>query len=86
LVFSALPESWFVDVWKFEMYWGCPAPVFIVGSPDFSHHFYSMWWQRYYIVLLAREFLREPYWARIAARALRQKDSLPTPVQYGRAG
>jgi 2,4-dienoyl-CoA reductase-like NADH-dependent reductase (Old Yellow Enzyme family) len=37
------------------------------------------------IVLLAREFLREPYWPRIAARALRQKDSLPTPVQYGRA-
>jgi len=37
------------------------------------------------IVLLAREFLREPYCPRIAARALRQKDSLPTPVQYGRA-
>jgi 2,4-dienoyl-CoA reductase-like NADH-dependent reductase (Old Yellow Enzyme family) len=37
------------------------------------------------IVLMAREFLREPYWPRIAARALRQKDSLPTPVQYGRA-
>jgi hypothetical protein len=48
LVFSALPGSWFVDVWKFEMYWGCPAPVFIVGSPDFSHHYYSMWWQWYY--------------------------------------
>ena len=37
------------------------------------------------IVLLAREFLREPYWPRIAARALRQKDALATPVQYGRA-
>jgi 2,4-dienoyl-CoA reductase-like NADH-dependent reductase (Old Yellow Enzyme family) len=37
------------------------------------------------IVLLAREFLREPYWPRIAARGLRQKDSLPAPVQYGRA-
>jgi 2,4-dienoyl-CoA reductase-like NADH-dependent reductase (Old Yellow Enzyme family) len=37
------------------------------------------------IVLLAREFLREPYWPRLAARALRQKDSLPVPVQYGRA-
>jgi 2,4-dienoyl-CoA reductase-like NADH-dependent reductase (Old Yellow Enzyme family) len=37
------------------------------------------------IVLLAREFLREPYWPRIAAHALRQKDSLATPVQYGRA-
>jgi 2,4-dienoyl-CoA reductase-like NADH-dependent reductase (Old Yellow Enzyme family) len=37
------------------------------------------------LVLLAREFLREPYWPRIAARALRQTDSLPAPVQYGRA-
>jgi 2,4-dienoyl-CoA reductase-like NADH-dependent reductase (Old Yellow Enzyme family) len=37
------------------------------------------------LVLLAREFLREPYWPLRAARALRQKDSLPTPVQYGRA-
>jgi 2,4-dienoyl-CoA reductase-like NADH-dependent reductase (Old Yellow Enzyme family) len=37
------------------------------------------------IVLLAREFLREPYWPRITAQALRQKDSLPAPVQYGRA-
>ena len=37
------------------------------------------------IVLLAREFLREPYWPRIAARVLRQKDSLVTPRQYGRA-
>ena len=37
------------------------------------------------IALLAREFLREPYWPRIAARALHQKESLPTPKQYGRA-
>jgi 2,4-dienoyl-CoA reductase-like NADH-dependent reductase (Old Yellow Enzyme family) len=37
------------------------------------------------IVLLAREFLREPYWPRTAAQVLRQKDSLPAPVQYGRA-
>ena len=37
------------------------------------------------VVLLAREFLREPYWPRIAARALRQKDALPTPIQYDRA-
>jgi 2,4-dienoyl-CoA reductase-like NADH-dependent reductase (Old Yellow Enzyme family) len=37
------------------------------------------------VVLLAREFLRQPYWPRIAARTLRQKDSLPAPVQYGRA-
>jgi 2,4-dienoyl-CoA reductase-like NADH-dependent reductase (Old Yellow Enzyme family) len=37
------------------------------------------------IVLLAREFLREPYWPRIAARKLGQKDAVPAPVQYGRA-
>ena len=37
------------------------------------------------IVLLAREFLREPYWPRIAARVLRQRDAVPAPVQYGRA-
>jgi 2,4-dienoyl-CoA reductase-like NADH-dependent reductase (Old Yellow Enzyme family) len=37
------------------------------------------------IVLLAREFLREPYWPRIAARTLGHKDTLPAPVQYGRA-
>ena len=37
------------------------------------------------LVLLAREFLREPYWPRRAAQVLRQKDSLPAPVQYGRA-
>jgi 2,4-dienoyl-CoA reductase-like NADH-dependent reductase (Old Yellow Enzyme family) len=37
------------------------------------------------IVLLAREFLREPYWPRLAARALGRKDALAGPVQYGRA-
>jgi 2,4-dienoyl-CoA reductase-like NADH-dependent reductase (Old Yellow Enzyme family) len=37
------------------------------------------------IVLLAREFLREPYWPRIAARKLGQKGALPAPAQYGRA-
>jgi 2,4-dienoyl-CoA reductase-like NADH-dependent reductase (Old Yellow Enzyme family) len=37
------------------------------------------------IVLLAREFLREPYWPLRAAKVLRQKDALPAPVQYGRA-
>src|SRR5471030_664239 len=37
------------------------------------------------VVLLAREFLREGYWPRIAAQVLRQKNSLPAPVQYGRA-
>ena len=37
------------------------------------------------IVLLAREFLREPYWPRIAANALRQKDAVRPPVQYSRA-
>jgi 2,4-dienoyl-CoA reductase-like NADH-dependent reductase (Old Yellow Enzyme family) len=37
------------------------------------------------IVLLAREFLREPYWPLKAAKILHQKDSLRTPVQYGRA-
>ncbi len=37
------------------------------------------------LVLLAREFLREPYWPMKAAKMLRQKDALPTPVQYGRA-
>jgi len=37
------------------------------------------------VVLLAREFLREPYWPMQAARALGRKDSLTTPVQYGRA-
>ncbi len=37
------------------------------------------------IVLLAREFLREPYWPLKAARALGQKDALAIPVQYSRA-
>jgi 2,4-dienoyl-CoA reductase-like NADH-dependent reductase (Old Yellow Enzyme family) len=37
------------------------------------------------VVLLAREFLREPYWPRIAARALGHRDLLPAPIQYGRA-
>jgi len=37
------------------------------------------------VVLLAREFLRESYWPLKAARALGRKDSLTTPVQYGRA-
>jgi 2,4-dienoyl-CoA reductase-like NADH-dependent reductase (Old Yellow Enzyme family) len=37
------------------------------------------------IVLLAREFLRDPYWPLRASKALRQKEALPAPVQYGRA-
>ena len=37
------------------------------------------------IVLLAREFLREPYWPRLAARVLGHKDAVSGPVQYGRA-
>jgi 2,4-dienoyl-CoA reductase-like NADH-dependent reductase (Old Yellow Enzyme family) len=37
------------------------------------------------MVLLAREFLREPYWPLKAAHALGRKDSVTTPVQYGRA-
>jgi 2,4-dienoyl-CoA reductase-like NADH-dependent reductase (Old Yellow Enzyme family) len=37
------------------------------------------------LVLLAREFLRQPYWPRIAASTLHQKDAVPAPVQYGRA-
>ena len=37
------------------------------------------------LVLLAREFLREPYWPRLAARALGHKDAVSAPVQYGRA-
>ena len=36
------------------------------------------------IVLLAREFLRQPYWPLHAARALRRAD-VPWPVQYERA-
>jgi 2,4-dienoyl-CoA reductase-like NADH-dependent reductase (Old Yellow Enzyme family) len=37
------------------------------------------------LVLLARELLREPYWPRLAARALHAKNAVPGPVQYGRA-
>jgi 2,4-dienoyl-CoA reductase-like NADH-dependent reductase (Old Yellow Enzyme family) len=37
------------------------------------------------LVLLAREFLREPYWPLKAARVLAQKEALTIPVQYGRA-
>jgi len=37
------------------------------------------------LVLLAREFLREPYWPRLAARALGRKDAVSVPVQYARA-
>ena len=37
------------------------------------------------IVLMAREFLRQPYWPLKAARVLGQKDALTTPVQYARA-
>jgi 2,4-dienoyl-CoA reductase-like NADH-dependent reductase (Old Yellow Enzyme family) len=37
------------------------------------------------IVLLAREFLRDPYWPLNAARALHQKNAMAAPVQYGRA-
>ncbi|HEX4342053.1 MAG TPA: NADH:flavin oxidoreductase/NADH oxidase [Verrucomicrobiae bacterium] len=37
------------------------------------------------IVLLAREFLREPYWPMEAAVALHQKDAVKRPVQYARA-
>src|ERR1019366_3049190 len=33
------------------------------------------------VVLLGREFLREPYWPLKAGRALGRKDSLTTPVQ-----
>lgn len=35
------------------------------------------------VVLLAREMLRDPYWAMRAAKQLRQP--VPTPVQYDRA-
>ena len=37
------------------------------------------------LVLLAREFLRDPYWPRLAARALRQTETLAVPPQYARA-
>jgi 2,4-dienoyl-CoA reductase-like NADH-dependent reductase (Old Yellow Enzyme family) len=37
------------------------------------------------LVLLARQFLRDPYWPATAARVLGQKDKLPPPNQYARA-
>jgi 2,4-dienoyl-CoA reductase-like NADH-dependent reductase (Old Yellow Enzyme family) len=37
------------------------------------------------VVLLAREFLRDPYWPAHAAKALGQSDKLPPPPQYARA-
>jgi 2,4-dienoyl-CoA reductase-like NADH-dependent reductase (Old Yellow Enzyme family) len=37
------------------------------------------------LVLLAREFLRDPYWPAHAAKELEVGDSLPAPRQYGRA-
>ncbi len=37
------------------------------------------------VVLLAREFLRDPYWPAHAARALGQAAALPAPNQYARA-
>jgi 2,4-dienoyl-CoA reductase-like NADH-dependent reductase (Old Yellow Enzyme family) len=37
------------------------------------------------VVLLAREFLRDPYWPAHAARALGHDDKLPAPSQYARA-
>ncbi len=37
------------------------------------------------VVLLAREFLREPYWPLKAAQVLAQKNALAIPVQYARA-
>ena len=37
------------------------------------------------LVLLAREFLRDPFWPLHAARALGRKDALVPPIQYERA-
>jgi len=37
------------------------------------------------LILLARAFLRDPYWALHAARTLGDGDALPPPPQYGRA-
>jgi 2,4-dienoyl-CoA reductase-like NADH-dependent reductase (Old Yellow Enzyme family) len=37
------------------------------------------------VVLLAREFLRDPYWPAHAARALGKADAVPPPKQYARA-
>ncbi len=36
------------------------------------------------VVLLARQFLRDPYWPRHAARALGNAADVPAPEQYGR--
>jgi 2,4-dienoyl-CoA reductase-like NADH-dependent reductase (Old Yellow Enzyme family) len=37
------------------------------------------------VVLLAREFLRDPYWPAHAAKVLAQKTAAPPPLQYARA-
>jgi 2,4-dienoyl-CoA reductase-like NADH-dependent reductase (Old Yellow Enzyme family) len=37
------------------------------------------------VVLLARQFLRDPYWPAHAARTLGHKDKLLPPSQYARA-
>lgn len=37
------------------------------------------------VVLLAREMLRNPYWALEAAREVHQKNAVAAPIQYGRA-
>jgi 2,4-dienoyl-CoA reductase-like NADH-dependent reductase (Old Yellow Enzyme family) len=37
------------------------------------------------LVLLARQFLRDPYWPRHAARELNYKAAVPAPPQYARA-
>jgi 2,4-dienoyl-CoA reductase-like NADH-dependent reductase (Old Yellow Enzyme family) len=37
------------------------------------------------LVLLAREFLRDPYWPAHAARALGHPEKIPPPPQYARA-
>ena len=37
------------------------------------------------VVLLAREFLRDPYWPRTAAQKLGRKESVAAPLQYARA-
>jgi 2,4-dienoyl-CoA reductase-like NADH-dependent reductase (Old Yellow Enzyme family) len=34
------------------------------------------------LVFLAREMLRDPYWANHAAQTLRYKGQLPVPAQY----
>ena len=37
------------------------------------------------VILMAREFLRNPYWPIEAAQLLHQKKGVPVPVQYGRS-